>query len=46
MNGTTTRRVLANAAELREALEDVFLLDLPDAPGLDAALARLCPLRP
>jgi len=46
LNGNTTRRVLATAAELRKALEDVFLLDLPDAPELDATLARLSALRP
>jgi hypothetical protein len=33
--------VLANAAELREALEGPFGLTLPDEPGLDAALERL-----
>jgi N-hydroxyarylamine O-acetyltransferase len=46
LNGNTTRRMLANPAELREALQDVFLLDLPDAPELDAALARMSALRP
>jgi N-hydroxyarylamine O-acetyltransferase len=41
LNGGTERRVLTSAAELREALEGAFRLTLPDAPELDAALARL-----
>lgn len=41
MNGNTERRVLRSAAELRETLEGVFGLTLPEAPELDAALARL-----
>lgn len=41
LDGTTERRILADAAELREALEDVFLLTLPEAPELDALLTRL-----
>ena len=41
LDGRTERRVLADAAELREALEGPFGLALPDEPGLDAALERL-----
>jgi N-hydroxyarylamine O-acetyltransferase len=41
LRGPTERRVLASVSELREALEGVFLLRLPDAPELDPALARL-----
>jgi N-hydroxyarylamine O-acetyltransferase len=37
----TERRTLATAAELREALTGVFGIALPDAPELDAALARV-----
>jgi N-hydroxyarylamine O-acetyltransferase len=40
-DGRTERRVLADAAELRAALEGTFGLTLPDEPGLDAALERL-----
>jgi N-hydroxyarylamine O-acetyltransferase len=36
----TERRILTNAAELREMLTDVFGIVLPDAPELDAALER------
>jgi N-hydroxyarylamine O-acetyltransferase len=41
LDGGTERRVLGSAAELREVLEGVFGLRLPDAPGLDAVLERL-----
>jgi N-hydroxyarylamine O-acetyltransferase len=41
MSGQTERRVLANAAGVRAALEDEFRLALPDGPELDAALERL-----
>lgn len=41
LRGETERRVLATAAELRATLENAFLLTLPDAPELDAALVRL-----
>ena len=41
VNGQTERRVLASAAGVRAALEDVFRLTLPDGPELDAALERL-----
>jgi N-hydroxyarylamine O-acetyltransferase len=40
-NGVTERRVIADAADLREALETTFRLTLPDAPELDTALERL-----
>ena len=43
LGGPTERRVLATVSELRETLESVFLLRLPDAPELDTALARLLP---
>ena len=41
LNGNTERRVLTSAAEMRETLEKVFCITLPDVPELDAALARL-----
>jgi N-hydroxyarylamine O-acetyltransferase len=41
LNGKTERRLLATAAELREALQDAFQVKLPDAPELDAALERV-----
>ncbi len=41
LNGSTERRVLATASELREALEGSFRLTLPEAPELDEALGRL-----
>jgi len=41
LDGVTERRVLTSAAELRETLEGAFGLTLPEAPELDAALARL-----
>jgi N-hydroxyarylamine O-acetyltransferase len=41
LNGSTERRVLTSAAELRETLQGAFRLTLPDAPELDAVLARL-----
>jgi N-hydroxyarylamine O-acetyltransferase len=41
LNGTTERRLLATAAELRRTLEETFHLPLPNAPELDAALVRL-----
>jgi N-hydroxyarylamine O-acetyltransferase len=40
-NGRTEQRELASAAELRQTLENAFLLRLPDVPNLDAALTRL-----
>ncbi len=41
LNGKTERRRLTTAAELRGMLEDTFLLKLPNAPELDAALGRV-----
>jgi N-hydroxyarylamine O-acetyltransferase len=41
LNGTTERRVLKNAAELRATLADDFQLNLPEGPELDAVLERL-----
>jgi N-hydroxyarylamine O-acetyltransferase len=43
LGGPTERRVLETVSELRETLESVFLLRLPDGPELDTALARLLP---
>lgn len=41
LNGGTERRVLSNAADMRETLERAFGLTLPDEPELDTALERL-----
>ncbi|MGH8503302.1 MAG: arylamine N-acetyltransferase family protein [Gammaproteobacteria bacterium] len=41
LDGRTERRVLTSAADMREALAREFLLNVPDAPELDAALERL-----
>jgi N-hydroxyarylamine O-acetyltransferase len=41
LNGGTQRRTLASAAELRDALGDVFKLRLDGLAGLDPALAKL-----
>jgi N-hydroxyarylamine O-acetyltransferase len=41
LNGTTERRRLATAAELRRVLEHTFQVRLPDAPELYAALEQL-----
>ena len=41
LNGSTRRRLLTTTAELRETLEDVFQLTLPDAPELEGALERV-----
>jgi len=40
-DGTSERRSLGTVAELRVALEERFLLRLPDWPDLDARLARV-----
>jgi N-hydroxyarylamine O-acetyltransferase len=40
LDGSTERRSLASVAEVREVLESVFGLVLPDAPELNPALAR------
>jgi N-hydroxyarylamine O-acetyltransferase len=44
LNGSTERRTLTTAAELRETLAGTGRLTLPDAPELDASLARLAAL--
>jgi N-hydroxyarylamine O-acetyltransferase len=41
LKGASERRVLATAAELREALTGPLRVKLPESPALDAALARL-----
>ena len=41
LNGHTEKRVLASVVEMRETLERDFLLTLPRAPELDAALELL-----
>lgn len=41
LDGRTEQRVLTSASELRTVFREIFLVDLPDAPELDAALARL-----
>lgn len=41
LDGATERRALETVTELRGALEEYFLLSLPDAPALDVALGRL-----
>ncbi|HEX5385533.1 MAG TPA: arylamine N-acetyltransferase [Gemmatimonadales bacterium] len=41
LDGRTERRTLTSAAELRRALELPLGVRVPDAPALDAALARL-----
>jgi len=40
-DGRTEQRVLTSAAEMRETLERLFQVRLPDAPELDAILTRL-----
>jgi N-hydroxyarylamine O-acetyltransferase len=40
LNGATERRTLANAAEMRDAITDVFRVRLPNDPQLNATLAR------
>ena len=41
LDGRSEQRTLASAAELRELLEEVFLLALPDSPELDAGLRKI-----
>lgn len=41
LNGHTEQRILASADEMRETLESVFHLTLPDTPDLDELLAGL-----
>lgn len=43
LHGGTEYRLLTSAAELREALQELFKLVLPHAPELDAVLARVVP---
>jgi N-hydroxyarylamine O-acetyltransferase len=40
-DGRTEQRVLVSAAEMRQTLESMFRLRLPDTPDLDKALTRL-----
>lgn len=40
LDGATDRRTLTSAAELRAALEELFLLTLPTTPELEAALVK------
>jgi N-hydroxyarylamine O-acetyltransferase len=41
LNGHTERRILANADDMRETLENAFRVILPDSPDLDELLDRL-----
>ncbi len=41
LNGKTEKRTLASAAEIRDALTNLFKLRLSDLDGLDPALAKL-----
>lgn len=41
LEGNTDRSTLTTAAELRDALEDLFLIDVPDDPKLEGILQRL-----
>lgn len=41
LGGPTERRTLESAAELRRTLEEIFLLNVPPGPELDAAFERL-----
>ncbi|HEY9110229.1 MAG TPA: arylamine N-acetyltransferase [Rhodanobacteraceae bacterium] len=41
IGGTTTKRTLASTAEIRAALQDEFLIRLPDNPKLDEMLDNL-----
>ena len=40
LNGASERRTLANAAEIRDAIVDIFHVRLPNDPQLNATLAR------
>jgi N-hydroxyarylamine O-acetyltransferase len=44
--GTTEHRELASAAEIRQTLEDVFHINVPDWPEVDETLARLASSAP
>ncbi|GAA5116472.1 arylamine N-acetyltransferase [Pseudonocardia adelaidensis] len=41
LDGPTERRALESPAEIREVLEETFLIDTSGLPGLETALARL-----
>ncbi|HWK72755.1 MAG TPA: arylamine N-acetyltransferase [Povalibacter sp.] len=41
LQGESLRRTIESVDELRQVLIDIFLIDVPRAPQLDAALARL-----
>jgi N-hydroxyarylamine O-acetyltransferase len=41
LDGGTERRIFTSAAELRDTLETVFGLQLPEEPELDSVLGRL-----
>jgi N-hydroxyarylamine O-acetyltransferase len=41
LNGATERRILVNAAEIRDAIADIFLIRAPADPQLDVTLAKL-----
>jgi N-hydroxyarylamine O-acetyltransferase len=41
LGASTQRRVLRTAADVREALETLFLVNVPDAPAVHAALSRV-----
>ena len=41
LNGTTERKTLSTAEEVIKVLEDVFLIKLPDVPGLRQAIERV-----
>jgi N-hydroxyarylamine O-acetyltransferase len=44
LGGKSERRVLASAAEIRRVLDELFLVDVPPGPEVDAALERLLPV--
>ena len=44
--GVTERRVLGSAAEMRQVLEDVFRINVPDWPEVDETFARLATTAP
>lgn len=43
MSGTTERRTLTTAAEVRQVLSELFQIDVPEGTETDAALERLLP---
>lgn len=42
-HGPTERRTLTSAREIRRALDELFHIDVPDGPDVDAALGRVIP---